>query len=378
MRVLHIITGLGTGGAEMMLLKLLERLDRERYSPMVISLTTLGDIGPRIEALDIPVQSVGLTSCLAGPSAFVRLLRIIRQFKPDVVNTWLYHADLLGGAAAWLAGVPAIAWNLRNSNLDRDKTRWSTRLVVRVCAAISHWVPKGILSCSDTACQIHVKLGYSAEKMAVIPNGFDLKRFQPDAVFRSSVRNELGVPDDTKLVGLMARYDPQKNHGGFFEAAAMIRKAMPDVHFVLAGTGVDSDNQVLKVLINEYNLGSFVHLLGRRDDMPRLMAALDVLVSTSYGEAFPNVLGEAMACGVPCVVTDVGDSAEIVGNTGRVVQTFDMRGLAKHVVELLCLPPDEKLALALQARKRVETCYEISGVAKRYERFYEQIAQGSE
>ncbi len=378
MRVLHIITGLGTGGAETMLLKLLERLDRECYSPMVISLTTIGDIGPRIEALGIPVQALGMSSFFAVPTAFFRLLRLLGWFKPDVVNTWLYHADLLGGGAAWFAGVPAIAWNLRNSNLDRDKTRWSTRLVVHVCAAFSHWIPTGILSCSETACRSHVKLGYSSERMAVIPNGFDLSRFRPDAVFRNSVRKELGLPEDIRLVGLMARYDPHKNHAGFFEAAAVVHKAMPDVHFVLAGTGVDRDNRALKSLIDEHNLGGLVHLLGRRDDMPRLMAALDVLTSTSYGEAFPNVLGEAMACGVPCVVTDVGDSAEIVGDTGRVVQAGDMQGLAQHIVELLCLPADEKFRLALKARARVETCYEIGRVTQRYERFYEQIAQGSE
>lgn len=378
MRVLYIITGLGTGGAEAMLLKLLERLDRENYTPMVISLTTMGEIGPRIAALGIQVRALGMTPGFPSPSSFLGLIRLIKQFKPDIVHTWLYHADLLGGVAARLAGAPAIAWNLRNSNLDRDKTRWGTRLVVRVCAAISHWVPKQILSCSEAARRVHVKLGYSARKMVVIPNGFDLARFRSDAESRLIVRKELKLPDDAKLVGLIARYDPQKNHLGFVEAAVAIHMAMPEVHFVLAGSGVDASNVALKSLIDAHGLADRMHLLGRRDDIPHLMAALDVLASSSYGEAFPNVLGEAMASGVPCVVTDVGDSAEIVGETGRVVQSGDMQGLAQHIVELLCLPTEEKRDLGFKARARVDASYEIGFVTRRYEAFYEQLSLGCE
>ena len=376
MRVLFIITGLGTGGAEVMLLKLLERLDRERYTPMVISLTTMGEIGPRIAALGIQVRSLGMTSGFPSPSSFLGLIWLIKKFKPDIVNTWLYHADLLGGLAGWLAGVPAIAWNIRNSNLDRDKTRWGTRLVVYVCAAISHWVPKKVLSCSEAARRVHVKLGYSARKMLVIPNGFDLARFRSDAESRLTVRNELGLADDAKLVGLIARYDPQKNHLGFVEAAVLIHMAMPEVHFVLAGSGVDASNVELKALIDAHGLADRMHLLGRRDDIPRLMAALDVLASSSYGEAFPNVLGEAMASSVPCVVTDVGDSAEIVGETGRVVQAGDMQGLAQQIVELLRLPTEKKRELGFKARARVDACYEIGFVTRLYEAFYEQLYLG--
>jgi glycosyltransferase involved in cell wall biosynthesis len=187
----------------------------------------------------------------------------------------------------------------------------------------------------------------------------------------------LGLPGDARLIGLMARYDPQKNHAGFIEAAAMIHKTLPDVHFVLAGSGVDSENMSLKALIDTHDLADCTHLMGRRDDMPRLMAALDVLASSSYGEAFPNVLGEAMASGVPCVVTDVGDSAEIVGETGRVVQPGDMQGLAQYIVELLRLPTEEKRELGFKARARVEACYEIGLVARNYEAFYEHLVASS-
>jgi glycosyltransferase involved in cell wall biosynthesis len=374
MRVLFIITGLSTGGAETMLLKLLERLDRKRFSPHVISLTTLGEIGPRIAALGIPVEAMGMKPGLPSPMGFLRLMRMIRRVKPDVVHTWLYHADLLGGLAARLAGISAIGWCIRNSNLDKDKTKFSTRAVVGLCARLSTWIPSKILSCSEEARRVHVALGYAAEKMRVVPNGFDLARFKPDGDARSAVRADLGIADSTPLVGLISRFDPQKNHAGFFEAAGRLYRRMPHVHFVLAGQGIDRNNAALMQAINKAGVLANTHLLGLRSDVPRLMAALDVLASSSsYGEAFPNVLGEAMACGVPCVVTDVGDSAYIVGDTGRVVASGDMRGLAAALEDLLALPPAVKAALGERARARVAAHFEIGRVVQQYENFYESL-----
>lgn len=369
-----IITGLSTGGAETMLYKLLQNLDRGRFSPTVISLTTKGEIGPRIEALGIPVHALGMSSGLPSPFKFFRLKQLLRQLKPDVVHTWMYHADLLGGLAARLAGCDRVIWCIRHSNLSKAENKRTTLLVAKACAALSYRVPVQILTCSRRAADIHAAVGYAAEKIHVIPNGFDLKNFSPDISARASVRAELGLEINAPLVGLFARFNSQKNHIGFIEAAARVHALLPEVQFVLAGTGVDAANFALNNTISSMGLQANIHLLGRRDDVSRLMASLDVLVSSSsHGEAFPNVLGEAMACGVPCVVTDVGDSAEIVGNTGRVVPAGDMAGLADGLVALLRLPDDEKRALGEQARARVAANYEIGHVTRLYEAFYERV-----
>ena len=372
-RVLYIITGLSTGGAEMMLLKVLERLDRQRFSPHVISLTSLGDLAPRIVALGIPVEAMGMRPSITGWLNFFRLVRLLKRLHPDVVHTWMYHADLLGGLAARLAGISAVGWCIRNSNLDKDKTKFLTRAVVGLCALISKWVPSRILSCSEKARQVHVAHGYAAEKMVVVPNGFDLTRFKPDNDARHRIRAELGITEQTPLVGLIGRFDPQKNHAGFFEAAVVLHREMPQVHFVLIGNGIDINNAALMQAITHAGVLANTHLLGLRNDIPELMAALDVLASSSYGEAFPNVLGEAMACGVPCAVTDVGDSAYIVGDTGRVVASGDMHGLAAALGDLLALPLPEKAALSERARARVAEHFEIGGVVRRYEKFYESL-----
>jgi glycosyltransferase involved in cell wall biosynthesis len=287
----------------------------------------------------------------------------------------MYHADLLGGLAARLAGVPAIGWAIRNSGLDWGKTKLSTRVVTGACARLSRWVPDRILTCSEVARQVHVGYGYAADKMVVVPNGFNLARFQPDAPARVAVRAELGVGNDTPLVGLIGRFDPHKNHAGFFEAAGCLHRRFPTVHFVLAGQGIDEENPELLRLMETAGVHQVTRLLGLRSDIPRLMAALDVLASSSSAEAFPNVLGEAMACGVPCAVTDAGDSAYIVGDTGRVVRFGDMQGLAEAMEELLTLPPAERTALGECARTRVAEHFEMGQVVKRYEAFYEELAE---
>ena len=373
--VTYLITGLSTGGTEYMLLKLLQHLDRSRFSPRVISLSTKGEIGPRIEALGVPVQALGMRSGMPNLARFARLVRLLLASRPVMVHTWMYHADLLGGLSARLTGCKNVIWCVRSSNLSKTENKRSTLMVVKACAVLSGWIPSEILSCSHRAKEVHTAAGYLEDKIHIIPNGFDLVRFAPAATAGPSVRAELGLPLDTPLVGLMARHDPHKNHLGFFEAAARLRAHLPQVHFVLAGTGIDARNASLTAAIARQGLQTNTHLLGRRDDMPRLMAALDVLASSSHGEAFPNVLGEAMACGVPCVVTDVGDCAEIVGPTGRVVPAGDMSGLADQLLAVLRLPPADKAALGQQARARVAAEYEIGHVTRLYQAFYEQVVQ---
>lgn len=358
----------------MMLAKLVERLG-EPFRHHVISISSVGEPGRKLAQCGAVVESLGLRSavCDIGPGV-VGLYRRLRQLQPDVVQTWMYHADLLGGLAARMAGIRAIAWNIRNSDLDAERTKCFTRIVVRCCAWLSRWIPERIVCCSETARGIHERLGYDGSKFTIIANGFDLSRFTPDPAARRAVRDELGLAGDAPLVGLIARYDPQKNHAGFLDAAARLHGIRSDVHFMLAGHGVDRHNAMLISDIRGHGLEGVTHLLGLRTDIPRLMAALDVLaLSSSYGEAFPNVLGEAMSCGVPCAATDVGDSAAIVGDTGRVVAPGDMPGLAAAMAELLALSPPERLRSSQRCRERVEEHYEINRIAKQYGDLYQSM-----
>jgi glycosyltransferase involved in cell wall biosynthesis len=374
MKLVFIITGTDVGGAEIMLHKVLTRLSPE-FMPQVISMIPVGELGEKLRAVGIPVESLDMRRRVLNPIALIRLIRHLRRLKPDLVHTWMYHADLMGGVAARLARVPALAWCIRHSNLAPAHNNTQTLAVVRANAFLSHRVPDRILCCSEAARNVHVACGYAPEKMVVIPNGFDLAHFKPDPNARLSVRAELGLPFDTALVGLIGRWDPQKNHEGFFAAAAALHVRRPEVHFLLAGQGVDASNQAIQRTLAANGLTPVTHLLGLRDDISRLIAALDVLgSSSSYGEAFPNVIGEAMACGVLCAVTDVGDSAYIVGDTGRVVSSGDMEGLAHAIDSLLEMPAEGSRMLGVRGRARVAEYFEIGTIVRQYEAFYEELA----
>lgn len=366
LRVAFVITGLGTGGAEMMLLKLMENSSRLR-SGTVFVLGHEGELSDRFRAIGVEVVSLGIKRMMPNPLSIVRLSREFRARRTKVVSTWLYHADLIGGLAARLAGLPVV-WGVRSSELSPTTTRLATRLVLRMCAGLSRIIPSKIVSCSTRAVDVHVALGYPRERFDVIPNGFDLKRFRPDHAARLSVRTELDVPLNAPLVGMIARFDDQKNHRGFIEFARKLTDVRTDVRFVLAGKNVDASNRQLAQWIHDAGLGSAIRLLGLRDDVPRLNAALDVAVLTSsWGEAFPNVLGEAMACGVVCVATDVGDTGFVIGDGSRVVDVGDMAALATAVNRILALDPKERVRLERNVRLWVETEFEIGVVARRFE-----------
>ncbi|HEX7044413.1 MAG TPA: glycosyltransferase [Burkholderiales bacterium] len=376
MKILHIVTGLSVGGAEAMLARLVERL-RDEFTQEVIALGGAGPIGDRIAALGVPVGTMDLSSRAPNPLALAKLAGAVRRFAPDVVQTWMYHADLLGGLAARLAGVRAVAWNIRNGDVSHSETPWRTRAVMRGCALLSRRVPSCIVSCSHRAVALHVARGYDRRRFVVIPNGFDLDRFRPDESARRSVRQELGIPQDAPIIGLVARADPQKNHPLFVAAAGELHQRRPDVHFLLIGRGVNRENAALLRRVGQTGIRRVTRMLGERHDVPRLTAALDIsTVCAGRGEAFPNVLGEAMACGVPCVATDVGDAALIVGDGGRVVPPNDAAAVARAWDELLSLSAGQRRALGQRARGRIRERFELNAIARRYAQLYRELAPG--
>jgi glycosyltransferase involved in cell wall biosynthesis len=374
LRIVHVITGLATGGAEVMLHALIQASDPDRTAHEVISLTDLGCVADRIRALGVRTRALGMSRNrlrIPNPLKVLRLASLIRELRPDVVQTWLYHADLIGGIAAKLAGGPRVFWGIHNSTLDATHSRRTTRWTVAVCARLSGAVPDGIVSVSRAARDLHVSVGYDPEKFTVIPNGFDLTRFRPDALERRAARTELGLPEGAVVIGLVARVDPQKDHRNFLRAAALLAGRRPLARFLLCGEGASADNPALVHDIAEHRLLDRVLLLGRRSDMPRVMNALDVgTLSSAFGEAFPLAIGEAMACGVPCVVTDLGDSAYLVGDTGRVVPPRDPEALARAWEALVDAGPEARRALGRAARDRVAARFSLPYVAGAYAALY--------
>ena len=372
-KIIHIISSLSTGGAEMMLYKLISRMDSTNFVPEVVSLTDIGPVGRRIEGLGVPVRCLGMSRGCLSPTKFLKFVQWLRSGRPELIQTWMYHADLIGSIAAFVSGRIPVAWNIRQTNLSPEFNKRSTIWTARLCARLSCRLPSRIICNSHVSCAAHVDFGYDKDKMVVIPNGFDLDLFKPDPAMRNSMRKEFGLPDHAILIGLVARFDPQKDHHNFIQAASLLSAIRPDVYFVFCGQHITKENSLLTGWISNKGLDDKCTLLGERHDIPKINSALDIACSASIGEGFPNVIGEAMACGVPCAVTDVGDSALIVGDTGRVVPAENHVALAAALAELVDMGPLERARLGERARSRIEEHFSLSAVTARYENLYLEL-----
>ena len=372
MRILHVITDLTTGGAQMMLLRLLS-VGNSEWESAVVSLKDEGTVGQPILNLGIPVHGLGMHRVAPSPFRALSFIHLARSFRPQLIQGWMYHGDLLASFAAVISrGRIPVLWNIRQTLYSLSTERRLTAAVIRNGGLISQY-PAAIIYNSATSATQHEALGYQAAKRVIIPNGFDCRVLRPDDEARRQVRAELGLENSSILVGLIARYHPMKDHACFLRCAALVAETYPNVHFLLAGSGVTLDDPVLRNLIAQLGLGACTHLLGERSDIPRLSAALDIACSTSaWGEGFSNAIGEAMACGVPCVVTDVGDSAYIVANTGLSVPPCEPQALAQAIEELIDAGAPQRIQLGEAARRRIEKEFSLPAVVQRYEELYRE------
>lgn len=371
-RVAHVIPGLQVGGAETALYKLLSREHRSKVASTVICLGDRGEIGAAIEAAGVPVRYLGMGAGAMSMVKMGKLIALLRGLRPEVIQGWMYHGNLVATlSSSLLPQRPAVLWNVRGPGTDLSR-RVGRRLVYWLTGRLSR-TPTKIVNNSSASMRMHERLlRYPADRWVFIPNGFDMDTFKPDDNAPAAVRALLNIPSSAPLIGLVARYDPMKDHANFLTAAAELIRDGRNVHFVLIGGGVDEDNGDLVRMIGSCGLEGRVHLLGTRRDVCSLMPGFDIGSLCSYGEGFPNVVGEWMSCGVPCVVTDVGESAAIVGDTGRIVPPRDSRALAQAWRSLLDIPAEARRTLGRTARRRIEDRYSLETVTLQYERLYRQ------
>jgi len=375
MRVLHIITSLDAGGAQSMLRDLLRVWKGEAMDSHVAALTGGALVG-EIAGLGVDLVDLRLQRGAAAMSGVAPLAGLMRRIAPDLVQTWMYHADLLGGLAARVSTRPPVVWGIHHTLSAADSMKPSTRRVMRVNARLSGWLPRRIVCCAESALETHARSGYHRARMRVIPNGVDTERFRPEHGARARLRAELSLPAGTKLVGMFARFHPQKDHGTLIAAFGMLLRTHPEVHLVLAGAGIDADNTALRRLLAESGCEANAHLLGARLDMPALYAALDTFtLSSSDGEALPLVIAEAMACGVPCVATDVGDTRTVIGETGVCVPARSPAALADGIRRVLDLPAEEHDRMGDAARRRILSSYDLHFAAAAYRTLYDEVIE---
>lgn len=367
-KAMHIVTGLRRGGAESALFRLVT-FDNDEVQHTVVSMLDLGIFGSKLKESGITVHTLDMKMGISAITGIIKLWILIRKLQPNVIQTWMYHADLVGGVVARLAGCGNVFWGVVNFNLHSSVTSLSTRLAAKFCALLSASVPKMIISCSVRAIESHVEFGYTLSKFIAIPLGYDLADFQRDQPSREEIRNEWGILNDTPVIGCVGRWDPQKDHRNLLLAFSKLRVTNPDVICVLIGPGMDAGNfELAQLVVETKNEESRIYTLGVTQHISAAMSAFDIFVLSSQGEAFPNVVAEAMACKTPCVVTDVGDAAFIVGDTGWVVPPSNHELLASVIQEALqkLIEPITWLQRQEACRKRIEDNFSIENMYKNY------------
>lgn len=360
--VLHIISGLATGGAETTLVQLASALQARGMPQHVISVGNRGAYADELERHGVAVDTLGIGSLFGGPVGLLRLVRLIWRLQPDLVQGWMYHGNIM--AALGLRFTPGRAgrrlmWNLRASNMDAVRYGW----LIRLCAMTSTW-PDVIVANSQAGVDFHLGRGFRPRHIELISNGIDTEKFRPDAAARSAIRTEFGIPGDAVLVIHIARVDPMKDHPAFLAAMA----ALPNVHGLMVGAGTET----LRAPPN-------VRALGLRHDLDRLYASADIVVSTSaFGEGFSNAIAEGMSAGLVPIATDVGDARLIIGETGRIVARRDLAALTAAIAAEAEATPAERKARGAKARARILSHFNLAQAVDAYERLYLSLENSRE
>ncbi|MFT4059312.1 MAG: glycosyltransferase [Legionella sp.] len=373
-KVIHIITGLDVGGAEQMLKRLLLSDPESKAHVLIISLTGIGTIGKHLEASGYQVHGLEFRRLASLATNFFALMKLIRANKPATVQTWMYHADFFGGLAARMAGCHNVIWGIRNTFVPLGSKQ--TYVLMRLCAMLSYVVPKKIICVAETAKNKHIAYGYQSKKMQVIPNGFDFASFDGDKIDKKRIRKELGLDDAAFVIGCVGRFHPDKGQDIFVMAVALLEKIHDKhIHFLLIGRDCDKKNEELTNRIDSFGLNSSFILLGERHDIPECLAAMDVFCMPSRTEGFPNGLGEAMAMGLACVATHVGDTKLLTGDAAIIVPADDAMALAAGLTKVICMPEIERKALGQQAAARVREQFSIDNARERFYTVYQELTE---
>jgi len=355
-----------------MLYKLLPRMRKDRFENVVFTLKEKGELNEDFESQNIRVYNIGGMGGILRILALIRLLKILREINPDIIQGWLAHGNFVAQIASiFLPYRLSTLWNIRYTALPEGETKRSILFIIKLLSILS-FLPQKIVFNSKAGADDHCRIGYRSDKSCIIPNGFDTKLFSPSEENRSCVRSELNISEEAILIGLIGRFDPLKDHSCFLKAGAKLLSNKREIFFLLAGRKVDWKNSHLKQLIEKLGMSENVFLLGERRDVHRITAALDIAACSSVAEGFPNVIGEAMSCGVPCVVTDVGDSAWLVGDSGIVVPPRNHEALCEAWLKLIELGSAKRRIHGEKARKRIEDHFSIQMIVKKYEQLYEE------
>jgi len=355
--IFFLIRSLNIGGTERQLIELVKGLDRNHFDITVGLFYNEGALIEEIKSMPwIHVVSLNKSGRWDIIRFVLRFIKLLKSLQPDILYSFLPDANIAGLIAGRLSGVKRVVWGVRASNMDVSRYDWLARMSLRLSAFLSKF-PDAIIANSHAGKEFHRDIGYSTNRMMVIPNGICTDRFKPDYSAGLKVRDEWGIDEETIVIGLIGRLDPMKDHATFLRAVKIFNQEGCSVRFVCIGDGQGPYKSETHSLCRTLGLNGFLIWAGEMEDMQSVYNAIDIVTSSSLSEGFPNVIGEAMACGVHCVVADVGDSAIIVGETGVVVNPEDPQALADGWTDMLKRLNDKSYLIKKMARARIVSHY---------------------
>jgi glycosyltransferase involved in cell wall biosynthesis len=366
--IVHIISSLKVGGAEMMLKKLLLTRQQNGFDDAVICLTSKGKVGDDLSNSGLKVYYLNM-SILNFPVALFNLFKLTKSLNTRVIQTWLYHADFFGSLVSVVYRIPII-WNIRQTQFSSKKS--FTYLLMKLCAKLSFFIPRYVICAAENSRKSHINYGYDANKMLVIHNGFDV---QTAILKQTTVTDGLHLKKTNFLVGIVGRYHFDKDYASFVKASYHVLQVFPNTDFIMVGRELNSGNNELLDLINKFSVINRFRLHGESDQLQHIYPELDVFVLSSINEGFPNVIGEAMMYGIPCVSTDVGDTEFIIGDTGIVTPKGDPAQLSNAICQILALSETERNRLGEKARERIIQNFSIATTVSKYSILYERFAK---
>lgn len=372
LKIAHLITDLDIGGSEMMLCRLISNMSAD-FKNIIISMANKGPIGLQMESRGVKIYALNSRGGKLSPFALLRLIRILIREKPRILQTWLYHADFFGLLAAKIAGIRIVIWNIRCSH-STNKFSLSGKMLLKILAGLSK-MPQVVISNSTAGMNAHKKIGYRPRKWEIINNGFELDKFYPKLQKKSEFKEKYFADRNSIIIGSVARFNPLKDHENFLRGVKVFDdkyQKIANVKFVFIGKGMTS-NKILSGMIKSLDIGNKLIFIDERSDIVDIISGFDIYCSSSHSEGFPNTIGESMACGVPCVATNAGDSEFLIGDTGIIVHIKDPEALAAAWHKMILIGREERKKLGAMARKRIESLFSIDRATIQYEELYTRL-----